>query len=74
MDAEQAKIWKAGHEAANAHLLEEQRQRTPAERFALLEKMQADRTNILALRSRPDSVEFHLRWNVLRERWLARQV
>jgi len=74
MDKEQVKAWKAGLDAADAFTLDEKRRRTPAERFALLETMQRESAGIESLKSREDSVEFHLRWNELQERWLARKL
>lgn len=73
MDADLVRAWKAGHEAANAFILEEQRTRSVSERIALLEVMQRENSNLEALKGRADSLEFHLRWNKLRELWLARK-
>jgi len=64
--------WKAGYEAANQMDLEKARNRTPAQRVRNHQMFLASTAKIGLLRERKDDLEYHLRWQELRERWVER--
>ncbi|MCC7436194.1 MAG: hypothetical protein IT363_16080 [Methanoregulaceae archaeon] len=73
MDPKLIRDWKRGQEAANQVILEEARNRTPSERFALLEAFLVRLASMNRLTPRSDDLDFHLRWQLAREAWLAKQ-
>jgi len=73
MDPQRVRAWKAGYEAANRDDLDDARRRTPEERFRNLLGLSASLRAMGLLRERSDDLEYHLRWQELRERWLARK-
>jgi len=69
---DQVRQWKAGMEAVNAFDLEQARLRTPAVRFALLQIHIASLSQMGLLKERTDNLDYHIRWQELRERMIAR--
>lgn len=72
MDAKLVKEWKAAYDAANQSDLEEARRRTPAQRFRRHQQFLSELAKLGLLAKRSDDLEHHLRWQELRERWIAR--
>jgi len=72
MDPEVVRNWKRGQEAANQFALEEARNRTVAERFALFLAFRARLKAMGRLPVRDDNMEFHRRWLEVQEAWLAK--
>ena len=64
--------WKAGYIEANRLDLEEARSRTPEQRFLRHQNFLASLNCMGLLRAREDDLEYHLRWQELREKWIAR--
>jgi hypothetical protein len=57
---------------ANKLDLDEARARTPSERLRNLQRFLAELSKLGLLRERTDDLEYNLRWQVLRVKWLAR--
>jgi hypothetical protein len=64
--------WKAGYKQVNRLDIEEARARTPAERLRNHQVFLGELSKVGLLRPRTDDLEYHLRWQQLREKWLAR--
>lgn len=72
MDAKLVRQWKAGFEEVNRFTLEEARARTPAERLALLQSHLRQLGELGLLRTKGEDLEFHIRWQSVRERFLSK--
>lgn len=68
MDANQVREWRARYQAVNKHTLDEKRRRSVAERLRLLQVFVDGLSAMGLLRTRPDDLEYHLRWQKLREK------
>lgn len=69
MDASAVRAWKAGLNAVNAFELEEKRQRTPRERLRLAQVLLNRLAAMNALSPRTEELEYHRKWQRVRERW-----
>ena len=68
MDAKQVREWRSNYEVVNKRTLEEKRQRTPAKRLRILQVFVNGLASLGALRPRADDLEYHLRWQQVREK------
>lgn len=69
---EQVRAWKAGMEEMNLVILQEKRERTPAERFALMQAFMSEHGQIGAARRNPDARMHRMPYSEIQERMLAR--
>lgn len=65
------RAWKRNQEAVNAITLQEDRDRTPDERFRLLIVMLSRAAAMGLLLPREDDLELHVRWHKARMSWLV---
>lgn len=71
-ERELIRTWKRNQDAVNEITLQEDRDRTPDERFRLLMVMLARAAAMGLLVPREDDFEFHLRWHKARMSWHVR--
>lgn len=71
-DQDRVRQSKEEQEEADRIALEEVRNRTPAECFALLKARLEHLAMNGQLHAKEDDLEFHLRWQRAREAWLAK--
>lgn len=64
--------WKAGYEAVNRITNAEKLNRSPKERMRLAQAFAEDLDRMGLLLPREDNIEFHLRWQAVREKWVER--
>lgn len=69
MDPKMVKEWKARYDAHNQDVLAENRNRPIPERYRQLLGFVASLHKMGVLKPREDDLEYHLRWQQLRERY-----
>ena len=72
MTAKMVREWKAGYEEVNRVVLEEKRQTSPEKRLRDAERLLDQLRAWNRLPKREDNLEYHLKWQRLREKWSER--
>ncbi|GMV89012.1 MAG: hypothetical protein AMXMBFR81_19430 [Chthonomonas sp.] len=72
MDPKMVKEWKARYDALHEFKLEEARNMLPADRLAKAQALVNWLASTGRLAVREDDLEFHLRWQHARQKWLEK--